>query len=66
MKLEKSTGTILVDYGESNLKSLILTNDKKEYERLKAQDNIGVLFEPEPFGIETDSPIYLVGIQKDK
>jgi hypothetical protein len=58
-----------IDYGKVNLKSLALTNDVKLYERLKAQGNIGVLFEPK---VISDVPninlngFYLVGILEDK
>ncbi|KYG89038.1 hypothetical protein A0U40_13505 [[Bacillus] sp. KCTC 13219] len=50
------------DFGQVNLKSLILTNDKEWYEKMKAQGNIGVLFEPSLL-IDEVNPFYLVGIQ---
>lgn len=53
----------IIDYGPVNLKSLIITNDKEEYEKRKAQNNIGVLFEPEI--IEGKTPIYAVGVMQD-
>lgn len=57
------------EYGEINLKNLIVTNDIKLFEELKAQDNVGVLFEPEiikHFNSLEKQSIYLVGILKDK
>ncbi len=54
-----------VDFGQVNLKSLILTNDEKHYENMKAQGNIGVLFEPKvlnDLNLKTEIPIYLIGI----
>lgn len=72
MDLEKrieSTEIFTFDYGEVNLEKLVLTNDIKLVEKLKAQDNIGVLFEPKAFekiGIKNDCLIYLVGISQDK
>lgn len=66
-KLEKTTFTF--EYGEGNFKNLILTSDKKLYEKLKAQNNIGVLFEPEVVAenLSIEIPaIYLVGILRDK
>ena len=56
-----------VDYGRVNLKSLILTTDKSLYKKLKAEGNVGVLFEPKVLPeIERDlQPVYLVGILKE-
>jgi hypothetical protein len=60
---------IVVDFGQVNLKSLVLTNDIEQFERLKAQGNIGVLFEPKVL-VETKSQeitdFYLVGIRKEE
>jgi len=52
MELSKAKGELgqeqkfIVDYGAVNLESLIITNNKEEYEKRKAQNNVGVLFEP--------------------
>lgn len=57
-----------VDFGAVNVKSLILTNDKELYEKLKTQSNIGVLFEPSVLNENKSNNItdfYLIGIQED-
>ncbi|MEK4712290.1 hypothetical protein [Sporosarcina sp. FSL K6-5500] len=59
----------IIDFGPVNLKSLILTNDVERYEEIKAQSNIGVLFEPTVLGyasLERNANVYLVGITQDK
>jgi len=61
--------TFTFDYGSVELEKLILTSDTRLVEKLKAQGNIGVLFEPgavEGLEIEGMQPIYLVGISKDR
>lgn len=58
----------VIDYGAVNLKSLVVTNDADYYEKMKAQDNIGVLFEPKVIGdVELGEPpkIYAIGILAD-
>lgn len=57
-----------IDYGAVNLKSLVVTNDADYYEKMKAQDNIGVLFEPKVIGdveLGETAKIYAVGILAD-
>lgn len=57
-----------IDYGQVNLKSLILTNDIQLYEKRKAQGNIGVLFEPKvikDIDLEELPKIYVVGTLGD-
>lgn len=69
-KLESIKSEVFtIDFGAVNLKSLILTNDVVHYEKMKARNNIGVLFEPivlEHFNVEPNVPIYLIGIHADK
>ncbi|USG65210.1 hypothetical protein NDK47_24310 [Brevibacillus ruminantium] len=58
----------VIDYGAVNLKSLVVTNDADYYEKMKAQDNIGVLFEPKVIGdveLGETAKIYAVGILAD-
>lgn len=58
----------LIDYGQVNLKNLIVTNDIELYEKKKAQGNIGVLFEPKVINdIDLESPpkIYVIGTLED-
>lgn len=67
--MNQSENITIIDFGSVNLESLILTNDKELYERLKAQGNIGVLFEPSVLQdreLEATSNFYLIGIQEDK
>lgn len=69
MNADEKPKKVTIDFGKVNLKSLILTNDPECYERLKAQDNIGVLFEPSVLsdtGVKDSTNFYLVGIQEDK
>jgi len=58
-----------IDFGSVNLSNLVLTNDVTLYDKAKAQNNIGVLFEPTVLG-EMDcykaTPFYLIGILEDK
>lgn len=67
--LEKEDSKFVFEYGEINLNNLIITNDIKLFEELKAQDNVGILFEPEAirdFDFAEKQSIYLIGISKDK
>jgi len=58
-----------IDFGAVNLSSLILTNDVTLYDKAKAQNNIGVLFEPtvlEEMDNYKATPFYLIGILEGK
>ncbi|MEK3935978.1 hypothetical protein MKY41_11675 [Sporosarcina sp. FSL W7-1349] len=56
----------MVDFGAVKLSSLVLTNDKEHYERMKTRKDIGVLFEPSLLKSEAMQPIYLIGILEDR
>lgn len=63
---QKVEGTWAVDYGKVNLKSLIITNDPKLYEKQKAKGEVAVVFEPSVLGqMKADQgTVYLVGLNE--
>lgn len=63
--LTKEQPTVTVDFPEVNLKKLIITNDKKIYEKMKNGNGIGILFDPIAFkkaGFNDNDEVYIIGI----
>jgi len=61
--------SVTTEYQDVNLKKLIVTNDKRLYENMRIDKNIGVLFDPVVFaksGFNPTDEIYVIGILQDK